>query len=328
MSNEIYDTTANKEKTRTTEPTQTTQATETTETIDPRYGDLDQQPTSTVLDYLFESQLNATQSVAKCLPELTRAVDNAAKRLANGNGRLIMVGAGASGRLAVQDGAELWPTYGWPAERLVLQIAGGEAALTKSMDGAEDDYLDASKRIEEIQFTPADVVVAVSASGYTPWTCTWIVDARRDGALSIGIANNEYAPLIRTADFGLFLDSGAEVLAGSTRMASGTAQKVLLNLFSTALMVRLNRTHGNLMVDMAAVNSKLDTRRIKMLETIVGKLNETDAKKALTEANGNVKLAALLTCGLSVDEATMLLESVNGSLRQALQKASSFSRAD
>lgn len=293
----------------------------TTEIIDPRYADLDVQSTSSVLNHLFQSQVNAAQSVEGCLEQLSRAVDDAAERLGKGDGRLVMVGAGASGRLAVQDGAELWPTYGWPAERLVLEIAGGNAALTASMDGAEDDNEAASSQAKKIGLNAADVVLAVAASGSTPWTCTWVVEAKRVGALSIGIANNKNSPLVKTAGVGLFLDSGPEVLAGSTRMASGTAQKIVLNLFSTALMVRLNRTYGNLMVDMAAVNSKLDSRRLAMLETIVGELNETDAKKALAEADGNVKLAVLLTCGLSLNEARNLLETVNGSLRRALQKA-------
>lgn len=291
--------------------------------MDSRYADLDLQPTMQVLKHLLESQVQATGSVAQCLDELGRAVDAAAARLKDPNARLILAGAGASGRLAIQDGAELWPTYGWPAERLVLEIAGGPQALLSSMDGIEDDREDALSRLQATHLQSADVVVAVAASGRTPWTCCWLEHAGEQGALAIGIANNPDTPLLHLADHSLYLDSGAEVLAGSTRMAAGTAQKVILNLFSTALMVRLNRTYGNLMVDMAAVNSKLDDRRLSMLRAVVGDELEQEASSAerrfLQQAEGNVKLACLLARGLTVTEAEALLESVDGSLRSALK---------
>lgn len=231
-----------------------------------------------------------------------------------------MVGAGASGRIAVQDGAELWPTYGWPADRLVLQIAGGTQALLSSMDGIEDDGADAAQCIERIGLHSRDVVVAVAASGRTPWTCRWLQEAGRVGALGIGMSNNPDTPLLELARIGLYLDSGAEVLAGSTRMAAGTAQKAVLNLFSTALMVRLNRTYGNLMVDMAAVNSKLDGRRLSMLQAVVGQLDEVAAGRFLQQAGGNVKLACLLARGVPRDEASAMLELHKGSLRAALSE--------
>ena len=234
-----------------------------------------------------------------------------------------MVGAGASGRLAVQDGAELWPTYGWPAERLVLEIAGGPDALLSSMDGIEDDREDARQRIECVALQSTDVVLAVAASGRTPWTCQWLESANQCGALTIGIANNPDTPLSSDADFGLHLDSGAEVLAGSTRMAAGTAQKVLLNLFSTTLMVRLNRTYGNLMVDMAAINSKLDKRRLAMLHAVLensspSALENDKGQEFLQQSGGNVKLACLLARGMGAEDAALLLQSVEGSLRAAL----------
>lgn len=296
-----------------------------TETMDERYADLDLQATTQVLDHLLESQVQATRSVAQCLDELGRAVDAAAARLRVPGSRLILAGAGASGRLAIQDGAELWPTYGWPAARLVLEIAGGPTALLSSMDGIEDDREDAARRLQVTQLQTGDVVVAVAASGRTPWTCCWLEQARDAGALAIGIANNPDTPLLQLADHGLHLASGTEVLAGSTRMAAGTAQKVLLNLFSTALMVRLNRTYGNLMVDMAAVNSKLDDRRLAMLRAVIGDSPEgektEDERRFLQQAKGNVKLACLLARGLTLADATALLESVDDSLRSALKKA-------
>lgn len=290
----------------------------TTELMDERYAGLDLQSTQDILGHLHESQVRAVDSIASCIDELARAVDAAALKLADQQSRLVMVGAGASGRIAVQDGAELWPTYGWPAERLILEIAGGPAALLSSMDGIEDDQADAARCVKRIGLNQNDVVVAVAASGRTPWTCYWLEEAVRVGALAIGLSNNQDAPLLALAEIGLYLDSGAEVLAGSTRMAAGTAQKAALNLFSTALMVRLNRTYGNLMVDMAAVNSKLDGRRLSMLQAIVGPLESDHARKFLAQAEGNVKLACLLAKGASRNEAEAVLESHHGSLRDAL----------
>lgn len=293
--------------------------------MDDRYSRLDLQSTREVLGHLLESQMRAVGCIASCMDELVLAVDAAALKLAEQRSRLVMVGAGASGRIAVQDGAELWPTYGWPAERLVLQIAGGPQALLSSMDGIEDNCEDAAQCIKRIGLHGLDVVVAVAASGRTPWTCRWLQEANRVGALAIGISNNSDTPLLELAGIGLYLDSGAEVLAGSTRMAAGTAQKAVLNLFSTTLMVRLNRTYGNLMVDMAAVNSKLDSRRLTMLQAVVGQLDEVAAGRFLQQAGGNVKLACLLARGVPRDEATSMLELYKGSLRTALLKLESNS---
>ena len=159
----------------------------------------------------------------------------------------------------------------------------------------------------------------MAASGKTPWTCAWVEESRKRGALTVGFANNPDAPLLSLAEFGIYLDSGAEVLAGSTRMAAGTTQKIALNVFSTALMVKLNRTYGNLMVDMAASNAKLQTRRRVMLQQIVPELSDTDAIAALDSASGHVKVAALLAHGLSAEKANELLIDKQGSLRKALQ---------
>lgn len=292
----------------------------TTELMDERFAELDLQSTGTVLGHLLDSQQRAVAAVSSCMDELIRAVDTAAVKLAEPESRLVMVGAGASGRIAVQDGAELWPTYGWPAERLVLEIAGGPTALLSSMDGIEDNREDAGLCIERIGLNSHDVVVAVAASGRTPWTCHWLEQAGYVGALGIGLSNNPDTPLLQLAGIGLYLDSGAEVLAGSTRMAAGTAQKAVLNLFSTALMVRLNRTYGNLMVDMAAVNSKLDGRRLSMLQAVVGQLDEAIAGRFLQQAGGNVKLACLLARGVTRDTAQTMLGSHGGSLRSALSQ--------
>ena len=304
-----------------------------TEHIDPRLHDLDLRSTTEILQLLQASQQCAVDAVAQAAPDLERAVSSAAARLRGGKqgkqeyagslegeraGRLVLVGAGASGRLAVQDGAELWPTYGWPHERLLLCMAGGKSALIRSVEGSEDDGGDARRQVAHHDISMRDVVVAVAASGTSAWTCAWLEAAGNAGALTIGIANNPGSTLLALADCPITLASGAEVLAGSTRMAAGTAQKMALNLFSTALMVRLNRTYGNLMVDMAAVNRKLEGRRIRLLQGVLPGTEEHAAAAALDVSDGWVKLAALVVRGCTVSEGRQLLDLHDGSLRCAL----------
>lgn len=289
-----------------------------TETIDPALSDLDLRPTGEVLDALLVPQRSAVEAVEAAREALTKAVDAAAERLARSDGRLVLAGAGASGRLAVQDGAELWPTFGWPRERLLLRMAGGERALIESVEGVEDDAEAARREVAEAGIGHADVVVAVAASGRSPWTCAWLESARESGALGIGLAANADTPLLAVAECPVLLATGAEALAGSTRMAAGTAQKIALNLFSTALMVRLNRTHGNLMVDMAAVNAKLDGRRVRLLQGVLPALDEKAARAALDAAGGWIKLAALIALGETPESGRRRLDAHGGSLRAAL----------
>ena len=289
-----------------------------TERINDQNLDLELRDNHAILSALLNSQSCALQAAKAVIPALSLAVTAASKRLSGHSGRLIMIGAGASGRLAVQDGAELWPTYGWPDERLVLRIAGGNAALLKSIEGIEDDARDAQQQVRALQLNQHDVVLGLAASGSSTWTVAFIAQSRQAGALTIGVANNADTPLLNTSEHSLLLDSGEEVLAGSTRMAAGTAQKIVLNMFSTLLMIRLNRTYGNLMVDMAAKNQKLDVRRRRMLKTIHPSVDDVQAYEALHEADGWVKLAALICLGLSREKALSLLESCAGNLREAI----------
>lgn len=293
-----------------------------TERIDSSLRDLDLRDNREIIDILISSQRQAVEAVAGASAAIDDAVAAAANRLLNTDGRLVLVGAGASGRLAVQDGAEMWPTYGWPHERLLLGMAGGDVALTNSVEGVEDNSDDARMRVVEANIRAADVVLAIAASGRSAWTCAWAHAAREAGALTIGFSNNPETPLLSIAEHAIWLDSGVEVLAGSTRMAAGTAQKVALNVFSTTLMIRLNRTFGNLMVDMAAVNRKLDGRRIRLLQGVLPDIGETAAREALATADGWVKLAALVAGGLTAENGRRLLELHNGSLRCALKALS------
>jgi len=289
-----------------------------TETIDATSSDLDLRDTEEILATLLASQRGAADAVERARAALERAVTASAERLGRGEGRLVLAGAGASGRLAVQDGAELWPTFGWPAARTVLAMAGGEQALVHSIEGVEDDARGASDAVAAASIGASDVVVALAASGGSPWTCAWLVAAREAGALTIGIANNAGTPLLAAAEHPVLLETGPEVLAGSTRMAAGTAQKIALNLFSTTLMIRLNRTWGNLMVDMAAANVKLDARRIRLLQGVLPHLDDAAARRALDASGGWIKLAALVASGEAPDAGRARLERCGGSLRKAL----------
>jgi N-acetylmuramic acid 6-phosphate etherase len=206
------------------------------------------------------------------------------------------------------------PTFGWPRERLLLLIAGGGPAMMQAVEGAEDEV---GRGGELLDVSAGDVMVAVAASGTTPFTLSCLREAKRRGALSIGIANNRDTPLLREAEHGIFLDTGAEPIAGSTRMNAGTAQRITLSLLSTLVMIRLGHVYRGLMVDVQASNSKLTRRKREMLRHLTGSCAE-DVEAALARANGNVKLAVLLLKGATLETAHGALERAGGKLRVAL----------
>jgi N-acetylmuramic acid 6-phosphate etherase len=261
-------------------------------------------------------QFAAVAAVRAALPAIERAGLAMEPRLRAG-GRLIYAGAGTSGRLAVQDGAELMPTFGWPRDRLVLLLAGGGAAMMQAVEGAEDQV---GRGNELIDVGAEDVMVALAASGTTPFTVSCLREAKRRGALTIGIANNRDTPLLNDAEHGIFLDTGAEPIAGSTRMNAGTAQRITLSLLSTLVMIRLGHVYRGLMVDVQAANTKLTRRKREMLMHLTGRC-EAEAEAALVRADGNVKLAVLLLKGCSRDAALSLLERAGGELRAAIDMA-------
>jgi N-acetylmuramic acid 6-phosphate etherase len=232
-------------------------------------------------------------------------------------GRLIYVGAGTSGRLAVQDGAELMPTFSWPSERLLLIMAGGAPAFTRSIEGAEDEVEDGIALIREHKVDGKDVLIAVAASGTTPFTVSCLREAKRYGALTIGIANNRATPLLKESDHPVWLDTGSEPIAGSTRLVAGTAQKITLNLLSSLLMILLGRVYGGLMVDMQATNEKLLRRSEDMLMRLTD-CSRDAAREALGRAQGSVKTATLLLHGCDLETARSLLDRGGGQLRKAL----------
>ena len=286
-----------------------------TEGASPRYVDLETWAAPTLLQALWEGQLAAVAALQPALSALADAVTAAAGRLRAG-GRLAYAGAGTSGRIGVQDGAELPPTFDWPPERIVFLMAGGEAALIRAAENAEDREDLALDDVREAGLGPMDVLVGLAASGSTPYTVGCVLAARSAGALTIGIANSPGAKLLEAAEHPILIDTGPEAVAGSTRMKAGTAQKVALNLFSTAVMTQLGRVYRGQMVDMLARNEKLRRRAVRMLRGLTGAGTE-QAAAALTQAGGRVKLAVLVVRGLSVGEAESLLARHGGNLRQA-----------
>ena len=289
-----------------------------TEASDAAHQDLETRPTEEILGTLLGGQSRAIAAVDRVLPALAAAVEAAADRLGGGNGRLVYVGAGTSGRLGLLDGVELLPTFGWPEDRLATLLAGGDVAFLRAVEGAEDDVEAARQDIENANTSGGDVVLSIAASGTTPYTLEATRAARESGALTIALANNPDGPLLAAAEHGILLDTGPEVLAGSTRLAAGTAQKAALNLFSTALMARLHKIYKGLMVDMVATNEKLRDRAVRMVASLT-EPGGTDAARAALEATGyRIKPALLIAgAGLSLKEAEALLEQVGGNLHDA-----------
>ena len=289
-----------------------------TEFASPRYLDLDAWPTADVVAAMFEGQTSAVAAVRPALSAIAAAIDQAAARIGS-SGRLVYAGAGTSGRISVQDGAELPPTFNWPRQRLVFAMAGGFDALTRSIEGAEDDRDAAERQIRSAGIGTADVVIGVAASGTTPFTIAAVATARALGAVTIGIASNPGTPLLAAVEYPILIATGAEVVAGSTRMKAGTAQKIVLNLFSTGLMIKLGRVYKGRMVDMAARNLKLDKRAIAIVADLAG-CDASRAELALAEANGDLKLAILIASGRPLAAAQALLSRHTGNLRKALQR--------
>lgn len=286
-----------------------------TEGIDERYAGLDTWPAERLVSALLEAKIAALDTVRSQAVLVGRAVEAAAARLER-EGRLIYAGAGTSGRVAVQDGVELQPTFGWPRERLAYLMAGGTAALERSVEGAEDDAGAGREALLALAPGPADVVLAVAASGRTPYTVAVAETARAAGALVIGIACNPDTPLLAAADHPLCVGGAAELVAGSTRLSSGTAQKAVLNALSTGVMVRLGRVYGNLMVGMQVTNDKLRRRAVAMVARLA-RVDEQRAAVHLGAASDDIRLAVLLALGVPADRAGSTLAEAGGRLGEA-----------
>lgn len=289
-----------------------------TETASPRFAAIEDWPVGELVDGMLEGQFSAIAAVRAARPALIEAIERATERL-RGGGRLIYVGAGTSGRIAAQDAAELPPTFSWPYERAIPVMAGGEPALLRAAEGAEDRGDAARQTLMALGASAKDVVVALAASGRTPFAIAGLEHARTVGALAIGIFNNPSSRLGEVSDVAVLLETGPEFIAGSTRMQAGTAQKAALNCFSSGIMIRLGLVYRGKMVEMRATNDKLKERAVKMVAELAD-VDEAAARRALEEAGGSIKLATvMLLKRLTRDTAAAMLDQTKGNLREALK---------
>src|SRR5271166_3335376 len=288
-----------------------------TEEINPSTADLDVLDTHELLHRINDEDRRAAWAVERELDVIGTAVDEIAARLARG-GRLHYFGAGTSGRVAVTDAAEMAPTFS--ASGLILaHIAGGLAAMAQAVEGAEDDEAAGQAEVEAARVGRSDVVIALSASGGAPYVVGAVRAARAAGALTVGITCVQSSPLAQASHIPVVLLTGAEVIAGSTRMKAASAQKMALAAISTAVMVKLGHVHGNLMVDVAATNAKLRARALRMTMALSG-AGEEEARTALGASGYHVKIAtSMLRRGCDPETARELLERTGGVLRRALE---------
>ncbi|MFJ4539166.1 N-acetylmuramic acid 6-phosphate etherase [Streptomyces tibetensis] len=292
----------------------------TTEAFRPELADIDRLPTLEIARLMNGEDATVAGAVAARLPQIAAAIDAVAQRMARG-GRLVYAGAGTAGRLGILDASECPPTFNTDPARVVGLIAGGPDAVVTSVEGAEDSRELARADLDTLALTPDDTVVGISASGRTPYAIGAVEHARARGCLTIGLACNPRSPLAAAADHGIEIVVGPELLTGSTRLKSGTAQKLVLNMLSTITMIRLGKTYGNLMVDVRASNDKLRARSHRIVALATGAADD-EIDRALAAADGEVK-NAILTLLADVDgpTAARLLEESGGHLRAALAAA-------
>lgn len=289
----------------------------TTEAFRPELADIDRLPTLDIARLMNGEDATVAGAVAARLPEIAAAIDAVAERMARG-GRLVYAGAGTAGRLGILDASECPPTFNTDPSRVVGLIAGGPDAVVTSVEGAEDSPDLARTDLETLAPTPDDTVVGISASGRTPYAIGAVEHARARGCLTIGLACNPGSPLAAAADHGIEIVVGPELLTGSTRLKSGTAQKLVLNMLSTITMIRLGKTYGNLMVDVRASNDKLRARSHRIVALATG-AEDKEIEEALTATDGEVKNAILtILAGVDGPTAARLLAESDGRLRAAL----------
>lgn len=276
-----------------------------TESIDPDLQDIDRWPLDKAVAAILDGQARAVAAVAAVSDAIASAAEHAATRL-GANGRIAYAGAGTSGRIGVQDGVELMPTFGWPEDRLAFFLAGGSDAMMRAVEGAEDDEAAGRTAVREAGLGQFDVLIGIAASGHTPFTIGAVREARARGVLTISVANNPGSPLLEAGDHAILLDTGAEAIAWSTRLGAGTAQKAALSALSTAIMLELGLVYRGLMVNMRISNAKLERRAVAMIERVAG-VAQSKAREALALARGDIRLAVLLALGQEGDAAAHAL---------------------
>ena len=290
-----------------------------TERRNPRSRDIDSLPTLDMIRVIHAEDKSVALAVERILPDIAEAVDLISSRLSTG-GRLIYIGAGTSGRLGILDAVECPPTYGTPPELVQGIIAGGTPAIFQAQEGAEDNPSLAEEDLKEHGLCALDVLVGIAASGRTPYVLGGLKYARSIGAATIALACTPAPAIAEFASVSLVPITGPEVITGSTRMKAGTAQKMVLNMLSTASMIKLGKVYGNLMVDVSSTNAKLEERARRIVMEAAG-CSRAESIDALEKAGGNAKLAILLQrSGLDAAAGRKLLEDAGGHLALALKQ--------
>jgi N-acetylglucosamine-6-phosphate deacetylase len=294
-----------------------------TEYARPDLHDLDQRPTVEIVKTFLTQEAAAQRALLATVPRLAALADAVAAKLHAG-GRLFYAGAGTSGRLALLDAVECGPTFGVDDKTIVALLAGGNAAFMHAIEGAEDDRQAAITALTAHNLSDKDALIGIAASGQTPFTLAAVSHARARGALTGAIVNNLASEIAKAAEIAIEINSGPEIIAGSTRLSAGTSQKIALNILSSTVMIRLGKTHGPYMVDVRATNDKLK-RRATRITAKLADVSEAQAQTALAAANMHVKTAILmLRLGITAAEASRILLAAKGSLRTALSQAQQF----
>jgi N-acetylmuramic acid 6-phosphate etherase len=295
----------------------TRKITRPTEQRNPRTRGLDKKLTLEVVRAIHREDATVPGAVAGALPAIARAVGAIAQAFQHG-GRLFYVGAGTSGRLAALDAAELPPTFGTPARTVQAVIAGGRRALTHAVEGAEDNRAQGARDLAARKLNANDVVVGITASGSTPYVLGAIEFARRSKAVTIGITSNPRTPITHAAKISIVTPTGPEIITGSTRMKAGTAQKLVLNMLSTAAMIRMGRVYDNWMIGVTLTNRKLQARGLRILAEASG-ATVAEATRALRQSGHNLDVALIMVKGgVSARDARRKLRAAQGNLREAL----------
>jgi len=290
-----------------------------TEAIDSRFSKIDTLSTIDLLKLFNDGDKSVAEEVAKVLPKVAKAITEITKRMESG-GRLIYVGAGTSGRLGVLDASECIPTFSLEDGLVIGIIAGGDTALRTGIEGAEDIPEGAIEDLNKMNLSKKDSLVGIAASGRTPYVIGALKYAKEIGAASIALSCNLNSELSKYADIAIEVDTGAEILAGSTRLKAGTAQKLVLNMISTVSMIKLGKTYGNLMVDLQVSNIKLRDRAIRIIQAATS-CDFKRAQEALQESKDQVKVAiVMILLDSSAEKALELLKASGSRVRAALDK--------
>ncbi|MFC5703203.1 N-acetylmuramic acid 6-phosphate etherase [Cohnella faecalis] len=290
----------------------------TTERQNEATRNIDRMSTRQMIELINGEDRLIADAVASIIPQITDAVEAIVQRL-RGGGRLIYMGAGSSGRLGILDASECPPTYGTDPQTVQGIIAGGDIAIKSAVEGAEDNDELGMEDIRNLQITSADIVVGISASGRTPYVIGAMKEASTIGAAVIGISNNRGCPMGNYADYMLECDVGPEVVLGSTRMKAGTAQKMILNMLTTASMIRLGKVYDNIMVDLTPSNEKLVWRAKRTIQMATG-VSDEKAEQAFEDSHRHVKKAiVMLLADVTCEEAGQLLERAEGNVRTAIE---------